>query len=68
MILIITLLAVHFILNPLLGASPWYYGHCILSLYLFANIALHYTAGTLKAPGAVFADLQVPLADHMLVT
>ena len=50
-ILTVTVVAVNVFLNPLLGSSQWYYGHCIWSLYLFANIMFHYAGGTLQVPG-----------------
>ena len=50
-ILIVTLVAVHFLLNPLLGDSPWYFCHCIWSVFLVSNIILHFAGATLLSPG-----------------
>lgn len=50
-ILTVTVVAVNVFLNPLLGSSQWYYGHCIWSLYLFMNVMFHYAGATLQAPG-----------------
>ncbi|KAK9822034.1 hypothetical protein WJX74_002077 [Apatococcus lobatus] len=49
-ILTVTVVAVNVLLNPLLGSSHWYFGHCLWSLCLFINIMIHYAGATIQTP------------------
>ena len=66
-IVIVTLVAVHFLLNPLLSDSPWYYPHYIWSTYLFVNIVLHFAGATLMAPGEAPEDM-FQIARYLIAT